>query len=591
MPADTIPARLFRNAAFMPGRPGYHEKVAGSYHSVDWQGYAAGVRQAGRALVALGFSPGQHAAILGFNRPEWVITYLAAMAAGGAAAGIYITSSADEVAYILNHSEAPVAVVENEDQLQKVLARRQDLPALRWVVTMRGAPAQGDPMVLTWEEFLAKGEGVTDAELDATLGARSGGDPATLIYTSGTTGLPKGVVLTHDNLTWTADQARGVFSLAPDDVLVSYLPLSHVAEQMYAVHVAITFGYSVAFAESIEALRTNIVEIRPTLFFGVPRVWDKFVAGVTEKLASVHGVRAGLARWAMGAARRAVAAHNEGRDPGFLLRLQYGLARRVFHHRVKAALGFDRCHFAASGAAPADPASLEFLSGLDLPVREVYGLSETSGPATWNRPGRTRFGTVGPAYPGVEVRLADDGEILVRGGNVFARYHHDPEATAAAFCDGWLATGDLGTLDEDGFLSVVGRKKELIVTAGGKNVAPAPMETALKQHPLVGEAMVIGDRRPYLSALISLDPEAGEVFRVAEDIDGPLHEAAAVLAQVTQAVEKANARVARAEQIKRFRVLERPLDIEHGELTGTLKVKRAAVDEHFSAEIEAMYRD
>jgi len=446
-------------------------------------------------------------------------------------------------------------------------------------------------MVLTWEEFLAKGEAVADAELDARLRARSGGDPATLIYTSGTTGLPKGVVLTHDNLTWTADQAQGVFSLSPDDVLVSYLPLSHVAEQMYAVHVAITFGYSVAFAESIEALRTNIAEVRPTLFFGVPRVWDKFVAGVKERLASVHGARAGLARWAMGVARRAVAEANEGRDPGFALRLQYGLARRVFHHRVKAALGLDRCHFAASGAAPADPASLEFLAGLDLPVREVYGLSETSGPATWNRPGLTRFGTVGPAYPGVEVRLDEDGEILVKGGNVFARYHRDPEATAAAFRDGWFATGDLGTLDEDGFLSVVGRKKELIVTAGGKNVAPAPMETALKRHPLIGEAMVIGDRRPYLSALISLDPEAGEAFRAAENIEGPLHASAAVLAQVAQAVEKANARVSRAEQIKRFRVLERPLDIEHGELTGTLKVKRTAVEEHFSAEIEAMYRD
>jgi long-chain acyl-CoA synthetase len=591
VPADTIPARLFRNAASTPGRPSYHEKVGGSYRRVDWEGYAAGVRQAGRALIALGLSPGQHAAILGFNRPEWVITYLAAMAAGGAAAGIYTTSSADEVAYLLNHSEAPVVVVEGEGQLQKVLARRQDLPALRWVVTMRGTPVQGDPMVLTWEEFLAGGEAVPEGELDARLGARSGGDPATLIYTSGTTGLPKGVVLTHDNLTWTADRARGVFSLSPDDVLVSYLPLSHVAEQMYAVHVAISFGYSVAFAESIEALRTNIGEVRPTLFFGVPRVWDKFVAGVREKLASVHGARAKLARWAMGVAGRAVAARNQGRDPGPALRLQYGLARRVFHHRVKTALGLDRCHFAASGAAPADPAGLEFLAGLDLPVHEVYGLSETSGPVTWNRPGRTRFGTVGPVYPGVEVRLADDGEILVKGGNVFARYHRDPEATAAAFHDGWFATGDLGTLDEDGFLSVVGRKKELIVTAGGKNVAPAPMETALKQHPLIGEAMLIGDRRPYLSALISLDPEAGEAFRAARSIDGPLHEDAAVLAEVTQAVEKANARVSRAEQIKRFRVLARPLDIEHGELTGTLKVRRAVVEEHFAGEIAAMYRD
>lgn len=591
MAADTIPARLFRNAASMPDRPGYLEKAGGTYRAVDWQGYAARVRRAGRALLALGFSPGQHLAILGFNRSEWVISYLGAMVAGGAAAGIYTTSSADEVGYVVGHAEAPVVVVEGPGQLEKVLACRRDLPALRRVVTMRGAPPHSDPMVLSWEEFLAKGEAVTDSEIDARLNGLSGGDPATLIYTSGTTGVPKGVVLTHDNLTWTADQAQGVFPLSPDDVLISYLPLSHVAEQMYAVHVAITFGYSVAFAESIEALRTNIAEVRPTLFFGVPRVWDKFAAGVRERLASVHGARARLAEWAMGAASRVVAARNEGREPGGTLGLQYRLARRLFHDRVKKALGLDRCHFAASGAAPADPATLEFLAGLDLPVHEVYGLSETAGPVSWNRPGRTRFGTVGPAYPGVEVRLAADGEILVRGGNVLARYHRDPAATAAAFQDGWFATGDLGALDPDGFLSVVGRKKELIVTAGGKNIAPAPLETALRQHPLIGEAMVIGDRRPYLSALVSLDPEASAAYAAAHEIAGPLHAAERALAEVSGAVARVNERLSRAEQIKRFRVLERALSIEHGELTATLKVKRQAVEAHFAAEIEAMYRE
>ncbi|HUU61494.1 MAG TPA: long-chain fatty acid--CoA ligase [Acidimicrobiia bacterium] len=581
---------MFRNAASVPGRPGYLEKVGGVYRAVDWQGYATGVRRAGRALVALGFAPGQYVAILGFNRPEWVITYLGAMAAGGAAAGIYLTSSADEVAYVVGHAEAPVAVVEGAEQLAKVLSRRGDLPALRWVVTMRGASPANDPMVLSWEEFLAKGERVADGEIDARLDARAGGDPATLIYTSGTTGPPKGVVLTHDNLTWTADQAQGVFSLSSDDVLISYLPLSHVAEQMYAVHVAISFGYSVAFAESVEALRANIAEVRPTLFFGVPRVWEKFAAGVGARLAEVHGVRARLARRAMGTAARVAAARNEGREPGSILGLQYRLARRLVLDRVKEALGLDRCHFAVSGAAPAEPATLAFLAGLDLPVYEVYGLSETAGPVSWNRPGRTRFGTVGPAYPGVEIRIADDGEIMVKGGNVFTRYHRDPAATAAAFQGGWFATGDLGALDPDGFLSIVGRKKDLIVTAGGKNVAPAPLEAALKQHPLVGETMVIGDRRPYLCALVSLDPEASAAYAAAHEIAGPVHRAEPVLAEVSGAVERVNARVSRGEQIKRFCILARPLSIEQGELTGTLKVRRRAVEAHFAAEIEAMYR-
>jgi len=588
---DTIPARLFRNAVSMPERPGYLEKVGGAYRPIDWRGYAALVRRAGRAFIALGFQPGQHLAILGFNRPEWVISYLGAMAAGGAAAGIYTTSSADEVAYVAAHAEAPVVVVEGEAQLEKVLSRRRDLPALRRVVTMRGAPPESDPLVLSWEAFLATGAEVADHEIDARLAGISGGDPATLVYTSGTTGAPKGVVLTHDNLTWTADQARGVFSLSPDDVILSYLPLSHVAEQMYAVHVAVSFGYPVAFAESIEALRTNLAEVRPTLFFGVPRVWDKFAAAVGERLASVEGAKARLARWATGTAARAVAAHNAGRRLGAGPALQYRLARRLFHHRVKQALGLDRCHFAASGAAPADPATLEFLAGLDLPVYEVYGLSETAGPATWNRPGQTRFGTVGPAYPGVELSIADDGEILVKGGNVFARYHRDPAATAAAFRDGWFATGDLGSIDEDGYLTVVGRKKEILVTTGGKNVAPAPLEAGLKQHQLIGEALVVGDRRPFLCALISLDPEASAAYAAAHGVTGPLHESEVLLTEVGGAIARVNESVARAEQIKRFRVVPRPFSLEQGELTGTLKVKRQVVEAHFAEEIQALYRE
>ena len=234
---------------------------------------------------------------------------------------------------------------------------------------------------------------------------------------------------------------------------------------------------------------------------------------------------------------------------------------------------------------------LEFLAGLDIPVYEVYGLSETSGPATWNRPGCTRLGTVGPAYPGVEVRLAPDGEILVRGGNVFAAYLRDPEGTAAAFTDGWFCTGDLGSLDAEGFLTVIGRKKELIVTAGGKNVAPAPLEAALRQHPLIGEALVLGDRCPYLTALVSLDPEAAAAYAAAHKVEGPVHEWPGVQAEVAAAVDRANAGVARAAQIKRFTILARPLGIAEGELTATLKVKRAVVAAHFAAEIEAMYQE
>lgn len=589
MPHDTIPGRLLRNAGVLAGRPAYSAKVGGAYQPTNWEEYAAEVRRVGRALIALGLPPGGHVGLFGFNRPEWVITCLAAMSVGGAGVGVYSTSSAAEVAYILSHSEAEVVLAESPAHVERVLARRNELPCLRRIVTMRGCPPLDDPLVLPWEGLLASAGAVEEAEFDRRLAALTGETTAALIYTSGTTGSPKGVVLTHDNLTWTADAARGLFPLGPDDRILSYLPLSHIAEQMYAMYVAITFGFPVAFAESLDSVRANLAEVRPTLLFGVPRVWDKFAAGVAERLSAAKGMKARLAHWAMEAASEVVSRHNSGRRAGPGLAVQYRLARRVFHRRVKRALGLDCCTVAVTGAAPADPAVLEFLAGLDLPVYEVYGLSETSGPATWNHPGRARFGTVGPPYPGVEVRLADDGEVMLKGGNVFTGYYRDPEATGAAFRDGWFLTGDLGSIDEEGFLSIIGRKKELIVTAGGKNIAPEPLETALKQHPLVGEAVVVGDRRPYLVALIFLDPDAAAGYAAREGIEGPLPKAAPLLEEVGRAVEQVNQTRARVAQIRRFRVLAEPLSIERGELTGTLKVKRRVVEEHFAHVIDAMY--
>jgi long-chain acyl-CoA synthetase len=588
--ADTIPARLFAQAETRPGSPAYYEKVEGEYRSTSWSEYAAQVRRVGKALLAMGLRPGGVTTILGFNRPEWVIFDLATMAVGGAPAGIYATSSPEEVEYVCSHGAAPVILVENKVQLDKVLAVRHKLPDLKWIVTMRSAPKVEDAQVLSWEEFLAMGVGAADVEFDARVAALEPNGLATLIYTSGTTGPPKGVMLSHSNLTWTADKAHGVIPLFASDTSVSYLPLSHIAEQMFSVHIPITNGYPVYYAESIDALLDNLKEVRPTIFFGVPRVWEKFHAGIVLELGHATGARARLAAWAQKVGREAVGFTNRGKTPPLGLRAKLALAG-VVHAKVTKAIGLARVRAAVSGAAPISAELLEFFAGFNLSILEVYGQSEGSGPTTFNRPGNTKFGSVGLPYPGTEVKLGTDGEVMVRGGNVFAGYYRNPEATAETIDDGWLLSGDLGSFDSDGFLFITGRKKDIIITAGGKNIAPKEIEAGLKDDPLVSEAVLIGDRRKYLTALVTLDPEATAAFADHHKLTGLLHESPEIRRQIQSTVDGVNKRVGQVAQVKKFAILPRELSIEAGELTGTLKVKRNRVTEHFAAEIESLYAE
>ena len=593
MAIDSIPSRLFAQAERQPSAPAYAVRGPGGWTLTSWRDYAADVMRATKALIRLGFCPGQSVCILGFNRPEWVILDVACMAAGGAPAGIYTTCSPSEVQYILHHAEAPVALVENEEQWRKIDKERQNLPHLRHVVTMKGAPKIDDPLVMTWEQFLAAGQGVSDREVQERLAALEPGGLATLIYTSGTTGPPKGVMLSHRNLTWTADAARRIARLGPQESTLSYLPLSHIAEQMFTIHGPITAGYPVYFAESIERVPDNLKEVQPTVFFGVPRIWEKFHAGISAKLTQATGLKKRLVEWAMGVGE----AVNRGRmsgqgDPSGLLALQYALATKLIFSKLKPAIGLGKARFCVSGAAPIAKEVLEFFARLDIVVLEVYGQSEDTGPTSFNLPHRFRFGTVGPAVEGVEVKIAADDEILVRGPNVFLGYYKEPQATSEALQDGWLCSGDLGAFDADGFLKITGRKKEIIITAGGKNIAPKNIEAALKNHPLINEAVVIGDRRKFLTCLVTLDPEASARFAQEHGVaaaDLPTHPA--LLAQVQRAVDATNEELARVEQIKKFTVLPRNLTIESGELTPTLKVKRKKVQEVWSAAIEAMYAE
>jgi long-chain acyl-CoA synthetase len=592
MALDTIPHRLLQQAAKNPSTIAYQAKLQGRWQPTTWHTFAEQVRTAARALISLGFPRGGKVALLGFNRPEWVILDHAAMMAGGAATGIYTTCSPEEVQYIVHHSEAHVVLVEDAVQLAKVTARRDQVPLLRWIVAMRGAALpHGGPEILSWDEFTDKAEATPQAELDARLDAIEPSGLATLIYTSGTTGPPKGVMLSHENLAWTSRSLIDIGGTHGGDVSLSYLPLSHIAEQMSTVHMPATAGSTVYFAESIDKVADNLKECRPTVFFGVPRIWEKFHAGLSHKLGEVAGTKRRLLDWTRKVCTKVNAHRDRGEPVPWLLGAQYALADRLVLKKLKAALGFDRAHTLVSGAAPIAMDVLAFFTSIDLPIREIYGQSEDSGPTSYNLAGRTRSGTVGPPLPGIEVKLAQDGEILVRGPNVFVGYYKEPEATAEALKDGWLCSGDLGAFDSDGFLTITGRKKEIIITAGGKNIAPKNIEASIKQSPIVAEVVVIGDLRKYLSALVTLDEVAAN--KLAPELTGgdALAASPQIRAAIQRQIDEVNESLARVEQIKKFTILPRPFGIATGELTPTMKIKRGAVAKLYEREIEAMYMD
>jgi len=591
LPVETVPFKILRNGDFHANEAAYYEKASGDWKATTWRTYADEVVAAGKAMMALGVAPGDVVTILGFNQPSWVIADVAAMAIGAVPAGIYATNSPRECHYILDHSESPLLVIENEEQWQKIAEIRDSLPKLKNVVVMRGGPQIDDPLVLSWEEFNAKGAEVASEDFDARLAALQADQLATLIYTSGTTGPPKGVMLTHDNLVWTATQAIQATGIGKSDTSVSYLPLSHIAEQIFSIHGPAASGWAVYYAESIPQLADNLKEVQPTVFFAVPRVWERFQAGIQAELGHATGVKAKIAQWALDVATKTTELRNHGKEPTGLLAAQYTVADKLVLSKVKKAIGLARAKILITSAAPISVEVLEFFGSLDIRIQEVYGQSEDCGPSTMNQSDAIRFGSGGRAFPGAEVRIAEDGEILVKGRNVFAGYYKDAEATAETLVDGWLHSGDLGEIDEEGFLWITGRKKDIIITAGGKNVAPKPLEGGLKNHALISEAVVIGDRRKFLSVLVTLDEEAAERYMREHDLSGQAHEDPAIRGEIQRAIDELNTGFARVEQLKKFAILPRQLSIEGGELTPTLKVKRNKVSEHFADVIDGMYAD
>lgn len=589
-PFISPPQQFLLTAERRGAAPAYYVREEAGWTPTSWSAYRDEVRQAARALVALGVKQGDVVAVLGYNRPEWIVMDVAAMTIGASVAGIYFTSSAQDAAYIINHAQCQIVLAQKEEHFQKLAKERGRLSILRHAVMMKGAAA-GDPLQMTWEQFLAHGDANFDSEVERRLQAISPSDIGCLIYTSGTTGPPKAVQLSHGALSETSGLIQKLFDISEADCGISYLPLAHIAERMLTVHFPLAVGNAVYFATDILQLGQYLKEVRPHVFFGVPRIFEKIAAAAQSQITNANGLKGQVARWAVRTGQTWHAKEQAGRRPGAKTALAKAVASVLVHKKAKRAMGFDRVRYVACGAAPISEETLRFLMGLDLPVRELWGMSETGGAGTTNLPGATRLGSVGRPHPGLDLKIGPDGEILVRGPYIFSGYAKDPGATEKALADGWFHTGDLGRIDEDGYVYITGRKKDIIITSGGKNVAPANLEMELASLPLVEHAIVCGERRPYLSAVMTLSAEA--VARFAAERNLPAASAELELAvreELQKGVDAINARHARVENIRRFAILPEPLSIENGDLTPTMKVKRQALMQRLEPVIDELYR-
>lgn len=582
---DNIANMVFEHERDNPDLVIYQRQVDGAWTDVTCAQAADEIRSAALGLIALGVQSGDRVCIFSATRYEWAIFDLAILSVGAVTVPIYETSSAEQVRWVLQDSEAVVAFAETDEHAAMVTELSAELPALRRVLHIDGS----GPKAL--DQLVEEGAAVDPAEVTARLEALGADDPATLIYTSGTTGRPKGCQLTHSNLLY---ETRGAKESLPTLLeegqrLLVFLPLAHVLARSLTLS-AFANKVTVGFTSDIKNLVPLFAVFKPTVVVSVPRVFEK-VFNTAEQNASNDGKGKIFA-----AAVQTAVDWSKGQDggrKGLALRAKHAMFDRLVYNKLRAALGGD-CHAALSGGAPLGSRLGHFYRGVGLTIHEGYGLTETSSAITVNQVGNVRIGTVGTLVPGNSLRIAEDGELLVRGGVVFSGYWRNEQATDDAFTDGWFRTGDLGAVDEDGFLKITGRKKELIVTAGGKNVAPAVLEDRLRAHPLISQAMVVGDNKPFIGALITIDPEAFDGWKqrnhkAADASVGDLATDPDLVAEVDSAIKEANKAVSHAESIRKFRILPVDFTEDTGELTPTMKVKRNVVAEKFASDIESIY--
>ncbi len=585
-----------RNATEFADKPALGWKTDEGWQTDTWGGYTTRYREIAAGLISLGVAHNDRVAIQTRNVPEHVIADAAALHAGATSVSIYNTLAPEQIAYVANDCAAKVAILENREFAKRWEEIHSQLGSLEHIVLLDDSDDfRHLGTVLSWGELATRGRELLarDPEAVATAAAKvRPDDPATIVYTSGTTGPPKGTIITHRNVAWTMESVFRHFKVPMHLSAISYLPLAHVAERAtsYAASVrqaSVTY-FCPEMTEAIEVVK----EARPYIFLAVPRVWEKVRAGVQRGLAEEPSpVRRQIALRAIDIGIRAVRAR--GTPLGIPLEFARKLFDRIVYATIRQKIGLDQSRILLTGAAPCSESVMEFFHAIGLPILDTWGMTELTVVAAINPPDRPKIGTVGVPLPGVEIAIADDGEILCRGGLVTAGYLNRPEESAATFRDGWVHSGDLGAFDDDGYLRIVGRKKEIIITAGGKNIAPNNIEALLKEHALVGNVCVVGDAKPYLAALIVLDPDTAFAWAKEHGTDAPdlatLATHPDVRTEVERGVAAANQRLARVESIKRFAILPADWTPESGDLTPSLKLKRDVIAERYAADIEALY--
>ena len=596
---DTIPKLFWHQVKARDGRTAFREKELGIWRAASWRDYGERARAVGMGLVKLGLQRGDVVSILAETVPEWLYVDMGTMGAGGVSNGIYPTDAAKQVEYIVNDSRSRFLFVENEEQLDKFIDIRERCPTIAkvFVLDMEGLADFKDPMVMPFDELLALGrahEAASPGLWEKLIAGSKAEELALLVYTSGTTGPPKGAMLSHRNVIFQISNADAFIPLGTDDEQLAFLPLCHVAERTFTAFLPLRSGAIANFAESVETVPENIREVAPTSFFAVPRIWERFYSGIAIRMKEATWLGRTAYRWAIGVGLKVAETELAGDRPSAALKAAHRVADFLVLDNIKRAIGMHRVRFAGTGAAPIAPDLIKWYRALGVDMREVYGQTENTGLAT-GMPDRIKLGTVGVTAPRTETKISPEGEILLKGPHIFMGYLNQPEKTAETLRDGWLHTGDVGTMDNEGYLKITDRMKDIIITAGGKNITPSEIENQLKFSPYISDAVVVGDKRKFLTCLIMIDYDS--VAKHAQDSNVPFTDFASLCRArevndlIWAEIERVNQNFARVETIKKFRLIEQQLTAEDDEVTPTMKLKRKFVNEKYKAMIDGMYSE
>ncbi len=598
MEINTVPKMFWNGVQTRGPKTIFRQKNFGIWQGVSWDELGRAAREIGLGLVSLGYEPGEVVSILSNTNKEWMAADLGALGAAGVVNGIYPTDAASQVEYLLTDSASVYVFVEDDEQLDKVLEVRARAPKLRKIVVfdMEGLHELNDPQVLSLEGLRALGRGYDaqhPGEWERRIGIRKPEDLAILVYTSGTTGKPKGAMISHQNIVLTCEGYQAGFPQDENDERMAFLPLCHIAERVGGEYHALYSGAVLNFVENPETVPENVREISPTVFTAVPRVWEKFYSAVLIQLKEAGRFQQWAYRMAIGVGYRQAKLREERQPVPAGLRFAFWLARLLVLNNVRRAIGTHRAKFLVTGAAPISPDLVRWYMALGLDMIEVWGQTESCGAVTSNLAGAVKPGSIGPKMSHAEIKVSPEGELLVRGKTVFMGYLNQPEKTAETLKDGWLHTGDVGKVDEEGYFYITDRMKDIIITAGGKNITPSEFENQLKFSPYITDAVVIGEKRPYLTTLVMIDHE--NVEKYAQDNAIPFSNYASLcrrpeVQELIQAeIDRVNKGFARVEQVKKFRLIEQKLTAEDEELTPTMKLKRKLVNEKYKPLIESMY--